>query len=169
MQLERGGEATYHGPGQLTVYPVLQLNSYKRDLHWYVNSLEKVVTGLLADFNIVGGPDPINPGVWVGKDKVAAIGIKVHRWITMHGIGLNVTPSVRPYFNEIVPCGIQERGVTDILTCVRDAAQQHSNCVDSVSAAADVTIPWSAGDDDTAFIDAVADKVMRYLLHLKMM
>lgn len=114
--LERGGEVTYHGPGQLTLYPVLNLNNFKRDLHWYVNVLEQVVVDVAARHGIAAGRDPANPGVWVGTNKVAAIGVKVSRWVTMHGVGLNVTPHVARGFDRILACGIDGRGVTDIIT-----------------------------------------------------
>lgn len=107
---ERGGEVTYHCPGQLVGYPILNLQSYRPDLHWYLRQLEAVLIETLAHYGLTGARIPGLTGVWVEGVKVAAIGIKVKRWITMHGFALNVCPDLAG-FREIVPCGIGDRPV----------------------------------------------------------
>ncbi|MEB3225376.1 MAG: lipoyl(octanoyl) transferase LipB [Synechococcus sp.] len=107
---ERGGEVTYHCPGQLVGYPILNLRRHRQDLHWYLRQLEEVLIRLLASYGLVGERIPGLTGVWVAGHKVAAIGIKVKRWITMHGFSLNVCPNLAG-FQKIVPCGIGDRPV----------------------------------------------------------
>ena len=110
---ERGGEVTFHGPGQLVVYPIFRLGGHKKDLRWYLNSCEEVVIQVLAELGLQGEREPGAPGVWVNGSKVAAAGISVSRWVTMHGIALNVDPDLR-YFDRIVPCGLAGRAVTSL-------------------------------------------------------
>lgn len=110
VQIERGGEVTYHCPGQLVGYPILNLVHYQKDLHWYLRQLEAVIIRVLANHELVGERIPGLTGVWVEGYKVAAIGIKVSRWITMHGFALNVCPDMSG-FQHIVPCGISDRPV----------------------------------------------------------
>ncbi|MCW6037002.1 lipoyl(octanoyl) transferase LipB [Spirulina subsalsa FACHB-351] len=107
---ERGGEVTYHCPGQLVGYPILNLRHYQPDLHWYLRQLEAVILHVLADYGLKGDRIPGLTGVWVEGYKVAAIGIKVKRWMTMHGFALNVCPDLRG-FERITPCGITDRPV----------------------------------------------------------
>lgn len=110
FQTERGGEVTYHCPGQLVGYPILNLNYYQRDLHWYLRQLEEVVIVVLAHYGLSGERIPGLTGVWVEGRKVAAIGIKVSRWITMHGFALNVCSDLSG-FQRIIPCGIADKPV----------------------------------------------------------
>lgn len=114
---ERGGEVTYHCPGQLVGYPILNLHRYQPDLHWYLRQLEAVVIQTLAAFGMQGERVPGLTGVWVEGVKVAAIGIKVKRWITMHGFALNVCPDLAG-FEQIVPCGISDRAVGSLVQFV---------------------------------------------------
>jgi lipoyl(octanoyl) transferase len=107
---ERGGEVTYHCPGQLVGYAILNLRHHQTDLHWYLRQLEEVLIQLLATYGLRGERLPGLTGVWVEGHKVAAIGIKVSRWITMHGFALNVCPDLQG-FKRIVPCGISDRPV----------------------------------------------------------
>ncbi|OKH20049.1 lipoyl(octanoyl) transferase [[Limnothrix rosea] IAM M-220] len=107
---ERGGEVTYHCPDQLVGYPILNLQRHQRDLHWYLRQLEEVIIQLLAVYGLRGDRLEGLTGVWVEGRKVAAIGIKVKRWITMHGFALNVCPDLTG-FTKIVPCGIGDRPV----------------------------------------------------------
>lgn len=107
---ERGGEVTYHTPGQLVGYPILDLRHYRQDLHWYLRQLEEVVIQAIAPYGLQGERIDGLTGVWVEGSKVAAIGIKVSRWITMHGFALNVCPDLEG-FQRIVPCGIADRPV----------------------------------------------------------
>jgi lipoyl(octanoyl) transferase len=110
----RGGDVTYHGPGQLVGYPILDLKPDRRDLHAYIRDLEEVLIRTVAEHGIAGGRRPGLSGVWVGRDKVAAIGVRVSSgWITSHGFALNVSTDLR-YFESIVPCGIRDGGVTSI-------------------------------------------------------
>lgn len=109
-RVERGGEVTYHCPGQLVGYPILDLRYYKQDLHWYLRQLEAVIIRLLEGYGLPGKRIAGLTGVWLEGVKVAAIGIKVRRWITMHGFALNVCPDLRG-FDRIVPCGIANKPV----------------------------------------------------------
>lgn len=113
-RVERGGEVTYHNPGQWVVYPILNLRHHRPDLHWYLRRLEDVLIQTLGVYQIQGERIPGLTGVWVEGVKVAAIGIKVTRWITWHGIALNVTNDLRG-FGQIVPCGIGDRPVGNLL------------------------------------------------------
>jgi lipoyl(octanoyl) transferase len=109
-RVERGGEVTYHCPGQLVGYPILNLNYYQRDLHWYLRQLETVLIETLQVYGLKADRLPGLTGVWLNGYKVGAIGIKVSRWITMHGFSLNVNPDLQG-FKAIVPCGIGDRPV----------------------------------------------------------
>ncbi|HTL89254.1 MAG TPA: lipoyl(octanoyl) transferase LipB [Leptolyngbya sp.] len=118
-RIERGGEVTYHCPGQIVGYPILNLNHYQKDLHWYLRQLEEVVIRVLAVYGLLGTRIPGFTGVWVKDRKLAAIGIKVSRWITMHGFAFNVCPDLRG-FDRIVPCGIADRAVGSLAQFVPD-------------------------------------------------
>jgi lipoyl(octanoyl) transferase len=109
-RIERGGEVTYHCPGQLVGYPILNLRCYQADLHWYLRQLEALLIQVLAVYGLAGDRIPGLTGVWVDGVKVAAIGIKVSKWITMHGFALNVCPDLAGFQN-IVPCGIEDKPV----------------------------------------------------------
>lgn len=109
-RVERGGEVTYHCPGQLVGYPILNLRYYQQDLHWYLRQLEEVLIQLLAVYGLIGDRVSGMTGVWLEGRKVAAIGIKVSRWITMHGFALNICPDLTG-FERIVPCGIKGKPV----------------------------------------------------------
>ncbi|MFC1728993.1 lipoyl(octanoyl) transferase LipB [candidate division KSB1 bacterium] len=131
ISIDRGGDITYHGPGQLVGYPVIDLNNYYRDVHRYLRDLEEVVIRALADFGIAADREEGMTGVWVNGEKIAAIGVKVSRWITMHGFALNVNTNL-DHFNYIVPCGISGRHMTsmkkilDRTVSLRDTAQRIS-------------------------------------------
>jgi lipoyl(octanoyl) transferase len=109
-RVERGGEVTYHCPGQLVGYPIFNLTRHRPDLHWYLRQLEEVVIRTLAHYGLQGERQPGLTGVWIDDRKVAAVGIKVSRWITMHGLALNVCPDLAG-FDQIVPCGLADRAV----------------------------------------------------------
>lgn len=116
-RIDRGGEVTYHGNSQLVVYPLLDLrrDPYKQDLHWYLRCIEEVIIRVLKQYGIEGVRDSINTGVWVGKNKIAAIGLSSARWITTHGFALNVDTDLEMFDASImIPCGIEGRGVTSI-------------------------------------------------------
>lgn len=127
VEIERGGDVTYHGPGQLVGYPILDLNGFRKDLHWYLRRLEEVLILVLADLGIEGFRIPDFTGVWVGDPgaaadsrarragvvrKVASIGVHVSRWVTWHGFALNLTEEATDGFRWIVPCGIDEVRMT---------------------------------------------------------
>ena len=112
-QTGRGGDVTYHGPGQLVGYPVINLKPDRCDVHRYVRDLEDVLIRALRDFDIAGTRIPGLTGVWVGDEKIAAIGVRIARWITSHGFALNVNTDLE-YFKMIVPCGITDKGVTSM-------------------------------------------------------
>jgi len=113
FQIDRGGDITYHGPGQLVGYPILDLNNYYNDVHRYLREIEEVLIRTLSDFGITACRDSDYTGVWVGSDKIAAIGVKVSHWTTMHGFALNINTDLS-YFDRIIPCGIFHRGVTSM-------------------------------------------------------
>jgi lipoyl(octanoyl) transferase len=117
VRTTRGGQVTYHGPGQLVGYPILELGGRERGVTAYIDSLEKVLILLLSEYGVQAGTDSRNRGVWVGNDKIAAIGIRVTRGITMHGFALNVKTELRQY-SGIVPCGIRGAGVTSLALLV---------------------------------------------------
>jgi lipoyl(octanoyl) transferase len=112
-RIDRGGEVTYHCPGQIVAYPILNLRYHQQDLHWYLRKLEEVIIDVLALHNLVGVRIDGLTGVWIDGKKVAAIGIKVSKWITIHGFALNVCPDLSG-FDRIVPCGIVDRSVTSM-------------------------------------------------------
>ena len=109
----RGGDVTYHGPGQVVGYPILDLNPDRRDVHKYVRDLEEVMIRVCGDYGITAGRSQGFSGAWVGDAKIGAIGVRISRWITSHGFAFNVTTDI-DFFNLIVPCGIADRGVTSL-------------------------------------------------------
>lgn len=113
VPIDRGGDITYHGPGQIVGYPILDLDRYFTDIHRYLRTLEEVVIRTCADYGIQAGRIPRLTGVWVGAEKICAMGIKCSRWVTMHGFAFNVNPDLR-YFGHIIPCGIADKGVTSL-------------------------------------------------------
>ena len=115
--IERGGDVTFHGPGQLVGYPILDLHNYKKSISWYMRSLEQLIIDTLAEYGITAERKVGLTGVWVGDEKIAALGVRVTRWVTMHGFALNVTPDLI-YYSSIIPCGIFEYGVTSMAKLV---------------------------------------------------
>jgi len=112
---DRGGDVTYHGPGQVIGYPILDLREWKRDVVAYLRGLEQVLIGALAEFGIEGGREKGATGVWTSRGKIAAIGVHISRWVTSHGFALNVDTDLS-YFQYIVPCGLT-RPVTSMKEC----------------------------------------------------
>jgi lipoyl(octanoyl) transferase len=113
FRIDRGGDITYHGPGQVVGYPILDLNGYFLDIHRYLRSLEEVMIQSLGQFGIRAGREEGMTGVWAGGEKIAAIGVRVSRWRTMHGFALNVNTDLTR-FGRIIPCGIFHKGVTSM-------------------------------------------------------
>src|SRR5206468_11309408 len=109
----RGGDITYHGPGQIVGYPIVDLRPDRCDVHRYVRDLEEVLIRTVAEFGVTAHRVDGLTGVWVGQEKLAAIGVRISRWITSHGFALNVNTDLG-YFNLIIPCGIADRGVTSL-------------------------------------------------------
>lgn len=110
---DRGGDVTYHGPGQLVGYPILDLTKHRRDISWYMRSIEDALIRTARDYGIGAERSDGCTGVWVGNDKLAAMGVHLSRWVTSHGFALNVNTDLR-YFEWIVPCGLQCKGVTSL-------------------------------------------------------
>lgn len=111
--IDRGGDVTYHGPGQIVGYPILDLTSHYQDIHRYLRELEEMIIRTLNDYGISAGREPEFTGVWVKNEKIAALGVKVSRWITMHGFAFNINTDLQ-YFDRIIPCGIFHKGVTSL-------------------------------------------------------
>jgi len=109
----RGGDVTYHGPGQLVGYPIVDLNPDRRDVHKYVRDLEEVMIGVCADYGLAAQRVKGFSGAWIGDEKIGAIGVRISRWITSHGFAFNVSTDI-DFFKLIVPCGISDRGVTSL-------------------------------------------------------
>ncbi|KAI3811242.1 hypothetical protein L1987_20961 [Smallanthus sonchifolius] len=129
-QTERGGEVTYHGPGQLLLYPIMNLRFQKMDLHWYLRALEEVVIRVLfSTFSLKASRVEGLTGVWVGDKKLAAIGIRVSKWLTYHGLALNVSTDLSP-FSGIIPCGIKDLGVGSIKELLRGSSRPSSTSSD---------------------------------------
>ena len=119
VETDRGGDVTYHGPGQLVAYPILDLKTLGMSVTGYLRSLEEVLIGVLAQYGLRGERLEGLTGVWVDGAKIAAIGIGVRRWVTYHGIALNVEPNMG-HFGLIVPCGIPNKPVTSLAECVEE-------------------------------------------------
>jgi len=113
FETDRGGDITYHGPGQLVGYPILDLTRHRRDITWYMRALEEVLIGVAAGFGIRAQRLSGATGVWVGSEKLVAMGVHISRWVTSHGFAFNVNTDLR-YFEHIVPCGLRGKGVTSI-------------------------------------------------------
>lgn len=113
VKINRGGNITFHGPGQIVAYPILNLNRHFKDVHWYVSSLENVVMDTLSEYNIAGYKKPEYRGVWVDEKKISAVGVHLKKWISTHGLSLNVNVD-ETYFKMINPCGITQFGIASI-------------------------------------------------------
>ena len=120
FQSSRGGDVTYHGPGQMVAYPIIHLRADERDIRKFVYRLEEILIRTCADFGIIGQRVEGLRGIWVGKEKIAALGVRVARWTTMHSVALNVSTDLTK-FSCIVPCGIKDRGVTSIQKLLGEA------------------------------------------------
>ena len=113
VQTDRGGNITFHGPGQLVGYPILDLNHYKRSITWYMRKLEQLIIDTLNDYGIIAGRKKNLTGVWVKDKKIAALGVRISKWVTMHGFSINVNPNLE-YYKSIIPCGIEDYGITSM-------------------------------------------------------
>ncbi len=113
FEIDRGGDITYHGPGQLVGYPIIDLQKWKPDSHLYLRTLEEMMIDVLADYGITAGRKDGFTGVWISEEKIAAIGIKISRWVTMHGFAFNINTDLN-LFSGIIPCGIKDKEVTSL-------------------------------------------------------
>ena len=113
IRVERGGEVTWHGPGQLVGYPIFDLTKHKKDLHWFLRNIEQCIINTLSHFDLTCTRDDAGTGVWVNNSKIAAIGLSASKWVTMHGFSMNINPNLN-YFDNIIPCGIENKTVTSL-------------------------------------------------------
>jgi len=113
FNIERGGDITFHGPGQLVGYPILDLTNYKKSVSWYMRSLEQLTIDVLNEFEISANRVDGLTGVWVGDEKIAAQGVRLTKWITMHGFSININTDLS-FYDGIIPCGIFNHGVTSM-------------------------------------------------------
>lgn len=117
IPVERGGKVTYHGPGQIVGYPILDLHRFRTDVRWYHRSLAEVIIRTLADYGVTGEYDPSFPGVWVHGAKICAFGTMIRRWVTFHGFAVNIDPNME-HWSWIVPCGLKGKDVTSLSACL---------------------------------------------------
>ena len=110
---DRGGQVTYHGPGQLVGYPIINLKFFKKSVNWYMRSLEEVIIQTLDEYAIISNRKNGMTGVWVDDDKICAMGVRLSKWVTMHGFALNIKPEMQ-FYDGLIPCGIQEFGITSM-------------------------------------------------------
>ncbi len=120
VNVDRGGDITYHGPGQLVGYPIFHLKEHKLSVRNYVDKIEEILIQTLADYNIEGKQIDGLTGIWVEKQKIAAIGLRISRWVTYHGFALNIKTDLS-LFNGIIPCGISDKGVTRMIDLNKNA------------------------------------------------
>lgn len=113
VEIDRGGDITYHGPGQIVGYPILDLDRHFTDIHKYLRFLEEIIILVCAEYGIEAGRKEKLTGVWVGDEKICAMGVKCSRWVTLHGFAFNVNTKLH-YFGNIVPCGIQDKGICSL-------------------------------------------------------
>ena len=113
FHIERGGDITFHGPGQIVGYPIIDLHNYKMSISWYMRALEEVIIRSLDKFGISANRKDGLTGVWVEDEKIAALGVRISRWVTMHGFALNVNTDLT-YYDSIIPCGIFDYGITSL-------------------------------------------------------
>lgn len=162
VQIDRGGDVTYHGPGQIVGYPILDLDDFYTDIHRYLRELEEVIIRTCADFDVSAGRVDDLTGVWIGPDasgaerKICAMGIRCSRWVTMHGFAVNVDPDLSD-FSMIVPCGIRDRGVTSLVRetdRVVDMAQVEERIIRHFSDVFGADVRVLHGPDANRYIEA---------------
>ncbi len=154
FEVERGGDVTFHGPGQLVGYPIIDLKRHRKDLHWYLRQVEEALIRGLAPFGIVGGRSAGYTGVWVDDRKIASIGVHARDWVTWHGFALNVTTDLR-YFDLMVPCGIPAVTMTSVSKELgRDVAL--SEVAARVTAAFGEVFGLEVAERDRAALDVAA-------------
>ena len=153
--IDRGGDVTYHGPGQLVGYPIFDLRGWGKDIHRYIRNLEEAIIRTLKDFSIESGRDKNHPGVWVDNQEIAAIGLRLKKWITMHGFALNVNTNLE-HFSLIYPCGFTDRTATSIsqqlgretsMATVTEILLSHFAEIFRIEIATKTPIPLKEGDE----------------------
>ena len=131
IQTDRGGDITFHGPGQLVGYPILDLNQYKRSITWYMRELEQLIIDVLKEYDINAERKKGLTGVWVKGKKIAALGVRISKWVTMHGFSLNINPDLK-YYQGIIPCGIKDYGVTSMADLLENDVPDMSEIKDTL-------------------------------------
>tara|TARA_B100002052_G_scaffold249741_1_gene237110 strand:- start:422 stop:1072 length:651 start_codon:yes stop_codon:yes gene_type:complete len=131
VQSDRGGKVTFHGPGQLVGYPILDLNNYRKSITWYMRELEQLIINILKDYGIEAERKKSLTGVWVDDKKIAALGVRISKWVTMHGFSLNIDPDLK-YYQGIIPCGISQYGVTSMADILGDSAPKMSEIKEKI-------------------------------------
>ena len=152
FEVERGGDVTFHGPGQLVGYPIIDLKRHRKDLHWYLRQVEQALIDSIAQFGILGGRVDKYTGVWVGGTsgrKIASIGVHARDWVTWHGFALNVNTDLR-YFDLIVPCGITDVAMTSVARELMTGSVEMQKVSDAVSVAFAATFDLGARRLDRA-------------------
>ena len=152
FEVERGGDVTFHGPGQLVGYPIVDLKRHKRDLHWYLRQVEEALIRSIAPFGLAGERRAGLTGVWTEGRKLASIGVHARDWVTWHGFALNVTTDLR-YFDLIVPCGID---MVEMSSIARELERRGDAAPDSDVLLATVKANVAAGFGDVFTLDAAA-------------
>ena len=159
--IDRGGDITYHGPGQIVGYPILDLDRFFTDIHRYLRELESAVIDTCAEYGIVGRRVDGRTGVWVGPDergferKICAMGIRCSRWVTMHGFAFNLDTELE-YFDLIVPCGISDRAATSLVKELESNVDEHEckqRLVGHIARRFDAKTSWLEADDAHAYLD----------------
>ena len=159
---DRGGSITWHGPGQLVGYPILDLNQRNRDVHQYVFNLQEVIIRTLKDFSIQAGRDQKHVGVWVGQDKIAAIGLNVKGGVTKHGFALNVNNNL-DHFSFIHPCGIIDRGVISMSQLLQGDIPMNDVVKSVIAHFSDVfEVSVESGDDIKNIISDSPDDIQKF-------
>ncbi|ACY49138.1 lipoyl(octanoyl) transferase LipB [Rhodothermus marinus] len=166
FHIDRGGDITFHGPGQLVGYPILDLDRFFTDIHRYLRELEETIIRTCADYGLQAGRVAGRTGVWIGPDargperKICAMGIRCSRWVTMHGFAFNLNTDLR-YFSYIVPCGIADRGVTSLaaeLDRPVDEAEVRARLLRHFAERFEATLTVHEGDEAFAFLEDYLEK-----------
>ncbi len=156
FEVERGGDVTFHGPGQLVGYPIIDLKRHKKDLHWYLRQVEEALIVALGELGIVAGREAGLTGVWTSGRKIASIGVHARDWVTWHGFALNVATDLK-YFDLMVPCGIAAVTMTSVEREMPSAAVSVDRMSDVVATAFgqvfDLTVRESSGDVRASLAD----------------
>ena len=160
FEVDRGGDVTFHGPGQLVGYPILDLSRHRRDLHWYLRQVEEALIVALRPFGLAGGRSPGYTGVWVEDRKVASIGVHARDWVTWHGFALNVTTDLS-YFDLIVPCGIAGVRMTSVGHEMALRGEAHGDTPAGLQAAVRAAVTEAFGQTFALTPQAIGEAIVR--------